>query len=108
IIATESPEQAKEFLRLLIKEIRVHNRRRIVPTYRGPAAVRALPSKVELAGLEPATSWVQFRVCSATGHDSAVRLRMVVRNRGAGGAPRRPVRWRKWNTVLPTLTGEST
>jgi site-specific DNA recombinase len=55
IIATESPEQAKELLRLLIKEIRVHNRRRIVPTYRIPAAVRAIPRKVEPAGLEPAT-----------------------------------------------------
>ncbi len=59
ILANESPEQAKELLRLLIKEIRVHNRRRIVPTYRVPAAVRAIPRKVELAGLEPATSWVR-------------------------------------------------
>jgi hypothetical protein len=46
ILANQSPEQAKELLRLLIKEIRVHNRRRIVPTYRVPAAVRAMPSKV--------------------------------------------------------------
>ncbi len=61
ILANESPEQAKELLRLLIKEIRVHNRRRIVPTYRVPAAVRAIPRKVELAGLEPATSWVRSR-----------------------------------------------
>ncbi len=63
ILATESPEQAKDLLRLLIKEIRVHNRRRIVPTYRVPAAVRAIPSKMELAGLEPATPWVRSR-CS--------------------------------------------
>jgi hypothetical protein len=28
ILANERPEQAKELLRLLIKEIRVHNRRR--------------------------------------------------------------------------------
>jgi hypothetical protein len=62
ILANESPEQAKELLRLLIKEIRVHNRRRIVPAYRVPAAVRAIPSKVELAGLEPATSWVRSRI----------------------------------------------
>jgi hypothetical protein len=34
ILATESPEQAKDLLRLLIEEIRVHDRRRIVPTYR--------------------------------------------------------------------------
>jgi hypothetical protein len=32
IIASESPEQGKELLRLLVEEIRVHNRRRIVPT----------------------------------------------------------------------------
>ncbi|MGH2731040.1 MAG: recombinase zinc beta ribbon domain-containing protein, partial [Actinomycetota bacterium] len=48
ILANESPEQAKELLRLLIKEIRVHNRRRIVPTYRVPATVRAIPREVEL------------------------------------------------------------
>ncbi len=40
ILAGESPEQAKELLRLLVKEIRVHDRRRIIPTYRIPAAVR--------------------------------------------------------------------
>ena len=61
VLANESPEQAKELLRLLIKEICVHNRRRIVPTYRVPAAVRATPSKVELGGLEPPTSWVRSR-----------------------------------------------
>jgi site-specific DNA recombinase len=62
ILATESPEQAKDLLRLLIKEIRVHDRRRIVPTYRIPtAAVRAIPSKVEPGGLEPPTSWVRSR-----------------------------------------------
>jgi site-specific DNA recombinase len=61
VIASESPEQAKELLRLLVKEIRVHNRRRILPIYRVPAAVRAIPRKVELAGLEPATSWVRSR-----------------------------------------------
>ena len=46
ILATESPELAKELLRLLIKEIRVHDRCRIVPTYRVPATVRAMPRKV--------------------------------------------------------------
>ncbi len=54
ILANESPEQAKELLRLLVKEIRVHNRRRIVPTYRVPAAVRAMPRKVGGTGLCPA------------------------------------------------------
>ncbi|MCP9488233.1 MAG: recombinase family protein [Gaiellaceae bacterium MAG52_C11] len=56
ILATESPEQAKELLRLLVKEIRVHDRRRIIPTYRVPAAVRAIPTTMELGGLEPPTS----------------------------------------------------
>jgi hypothetical protein len=55
ILATESPEQSKELLRLFIKEIRVHDRRRIVPTYRVPAAVRAIPPKVGGTGLEPVT-----------------------------------------------------
>jgi site-specific DNA recombinase len=55
VLATESPEQGKELLRHLIKEIRVHNRRRIIPTYRVPAAVRATPSKVGGTGLEPVT-----------------------------------------------------
>jgi hypothetical protein len=50
ILANESPEQAKELLRLLIKEIRVHNRRRIIPTYRVPAAVRAMPSRWSVPG----------------------------------------------------------
>jgi site-specific DNA recombinase len=55
VIANESPEQAKELLRLLVKEIRVHDRRRIIPTYRIPAAVRAIPPKVGGTGLEPVT-----------------------------------------------------
>jgi hypothetical protein len=47
VLANESPEQTKELLRLLIKEIRVHDRRRIVPDLQDPAAaVRAMPSKV--------------------------------------------------------------
>ncbi len=55
IVANESPEQAKELLRLLVKEIQVHDRRRIIPTYRIPAAVRAIPRKVGGTGLEPVT-----------------------------------------------------
>jgi hypothetical protein len=43
IIASENPEQAKEFLRLLVRDIQVHERRRIIPAYRIPAAVRAIP-----------------------------------------------------------------
>ena len=53
IVADENPEQAKELLRLLVKDIQVHNRRRIIPTYRIPAAVRAIPRKVGGTGLEP-------------------------------------------------------
>ena len=53
IVANRNPEQAKELLRLLIKEIQVHDRRRIIPTYRVPAAVRAIPRKVGGTGLEP-------------------------------------------------------
>jgi hypothetical protein len=55
IVADENPEQAKELLRMLVKDIQVHDRRRIIPTYRIPAAVRAIPRKVGRAGLEPAT-----------------------------------------------------
>lgn len=32
--------------RLLVKDIQVHDRRRIIPTYRTPAAVRAIPRKM--------------------------------------------------------------
>jgi hypothetical protein len=49
VVATGSPEQAKELLRLLIKEIRVHDRHRIFPTYRIPA-VRTTPTKVGRTG----------------------------------------------------------
>jgi chromosome segregation ATPase len=55
IVADENPEQAKELLRLLVKDIQVHDRRRIIPTYRIPAAVRAIPRKVGGTGLEPVT-----------------------------------------------------
>jgi site-specific DNA recombinase len=65
IFTNESPEQTKELLRLLIKEICVHDGRRIVPTYRVPAAVRAMPPKVGRAGLEPATLGLKVP-CSTT------------------------------------------
>ncbi len=65
-IAHGNPEQTKELLRLLVKDIQVHNRRRIIPTYKIPAAptsteppeeatVRAIPRKVGGTGLEPVT-----------------------------------------------------
>jgi len=51
ILANESSEQAKELLRLH-QEFRVHNcRRKVPPTYRGPAVVRGMPRKVQPAGL---------------------------------------------------------
>jgi hypothetical protein len=61
IVTSGSPEQAKELLRLLVKEIRVHNRRRILPVYRVPAAVRAIPRKVGGTGLEPVTPSLSTR-----------------------------------------------
>ncbi len=61
IVASESPEQAKELLRLLIKDIQVHDRRRIIPTYRIPAAVRAIPRKMGGTGLEPVTPSLSIR-----------------------------------------------
>jgi hypothetical protein len=39
----------------------VHNRRRIIPTYRVPAAVRTTPSKVELKRSEPLTFSLRTR-----------------------------------------------
>jgi site-specific DNA recombinase len=90
IIASESPEQAKELLRLLVKEIRVHNRRRILPTYRIPATVRAIPSKVELAGLEPATSWVRCARTFAPG--GARSLKPPVSRDPPGYGRTRPMR----------------
>ncbi|HWX43901.1 MAG TPA: hypothetical protein VNY52_01095 [Solirubrobacteraceae bacterium] len=49
LIATANPEQAKELLRLLIKDIRVHDQHTIIPTYRVPAAVRTMHGTVERA-----------------------------------------------------------
>lgn len=42
LIATANPEQAKELLRLLIKDIRVHDQHTIILTYRIPYAVRTM------------------------------------------------------------------
>jgi len=58
-IAGANPRQIKALFRLLIKELRVNDRKSSRPT---ASSVCALPSSVELAGLEPATSWVQGRV----------------------------------------------
>ncbi len=56
LITIANPEQAKELLRLLIKDIRVHDQHKIIPTYRVPAAVRTMHGTVGPAGLEPATN----------------------------------------------------
>jgi len=63
VIAEAEPQKAKALLRLLIEELRVNGRREILPTYRlVTPAVCAMSEKVELAGLEPATSWVRSRI----------------------------------------------
>jgi site-specific DNA recombinase len=60
VIAEADPQKAKALLRLLIEELRVNCRKEILPTYRVVTpAVCAMSEKVELAGLEPATSWVR-------------------------------------------------
>ena len=56
LIATANPEQAKELLRLLIKDIRVHDQHTIIPTYRVPPTVRTMHGTVGDPGLEPGTS----------------------------------------------------
>ncbi len=56
LIATASPEQAKELLRVLVKDIRVHNPHKIIPTYRIPPPVRTMHGIVGDPGLEPGTS----------------------------------------------------
>jgi hypothetical protein len=62
VIANGEREQAKALLATLIDELRVNSRSEILPTYRvGAPAVCAPNSSVELAGLEPATSWVRSR-----------------------------------------------
>jgi hypothetical protein len=59
--ATANPEQANELLRLLIKDIRVHDQHTIIPTYRIPPAVRTMHGTVGDTGLEPVTSALSRR-----------------------------------------------
>ena len=59
-----APERGKALLQLLVKEIVIDAPHDARCTYRLPLseeAVRATNSQVELAGLEPATSWVRSR-----------------------------------------------
>ena len=62
VIANGEPEQAKALLAILIADLRINSRAEVLPTYRvGTPTVCAPTSSVELAGLEPATSWVRSR-----------------------------------------------
>src|SRR4029077_10746121 len=62
VIATGDAEQAKALLATLIADLCVNSRNEILPTYRvATPTVCAHNSSVELAGLEPATSWVRSR-----------------------------------------------
>jgi hypothetical protein len=75
IIAGGDPRPGQAILRPLIAELRVNNRTEILPTYRVPnptvCARRPNPTvcvqrpSVELAGLEPATSWVRSKAHGA-------------------------------------------
>ena len=47
------PQQRKALLRKLVKELRVTGRRRVEPTYKVPALVRAPGRQVKWRGLEP-------------------------------------------------------
>ena len=56
------PEETKALLRLLIEDLQVNSRAEILPKYKVAAQmVCAATCEVELAGLEPATSWVRSR-----------------------------------------------
>jgi site-specific DNA recombinase len=62
VVAAGDSDQAKALLRILIAELQVNSRAEILPTYRvATPTVCAHNSSVELAGLEPATSWVRSR-----------------------------------------------
>jgi hypothetical protein len=61
ILADESAEQAKERLRLLITRSASSAATASFPAALIPT-VRAMPREMELAGLEPATSWVRSRI----------------------------------------------
>ena len=56
-----SPQQRKALLRKLVKELKVTGPRRVQPTYKVPALVRAPGRQVELRGFEPLTSSMPWR-----------------------------------------------
>ena len=55
-VSLPTPSKQKNYSGSSSKDIQVHDRRRIIPTYRIPAAVRAIPRKVGGTGLEPTPS----------------------------------------------------
>jgi len=59
VIEAGDPPARKALLQALVAEIRVVSREEIYPTFNLPA-VRPPCGSVELAGLEPATSWVRY------------------------------------------------
>ena len=62
VIATGDTDQTKALLRILIADLRVNNRREILPTYRvGAPVVCAQTSSVGDTGLEPVTSALSRR-----------------------------------------------
>ena len=106
IVADENPEQAKELLRLLVKDIQVHDRHRIIPTYRIPAAVRAIPRKVGGTGLEPVTP----QASSSDGRTQSVPDMPTCRGMSGQGhtcpvtghQPMTPQLARKWHAEMLT------
>jgi site-specific DNA recombinase len=108
VIAAGDPKQAKALLRLLIAELRVNSSNEILPTYRViDPSVCAPTSSVELAGLEPATSWVRssrsvpkvrMRTCVLAGAFCRTRSRPV--SADSRRYPRIPLRFRySWRLV---------
>jgi hypothetical protein len=59
LVERGSPQQRKALLRNLVQELKVMSGRRIEPTYKIPALVRAPEGQVEVRGVEPLTSAVR-------------------------------------------------
>lgn len=78
--AAANPEQAKELLRLLVKDIRVHDQHTIIPTYRIPHAVRTMHGTVGLVGA----------YSNADTQERLRRLASRLDRLAASDAPRRP------------------
>jgi hypothetical protein len=68
-----SPQQRKALLRQLVKELKVTGPRRVEPTYKVPALVRAPGRQVEVRGVEPLTSAVRRQRSTTELHPRAVK-----------------------------------